>query len=350
MKKIQKFLCLFIITSLLVAPITVSASLPITVATTLYVDAARIGEADSFLISKNGKFMLVDTGLSTDSTKIINMLSSRSVTNLKALVITHYDVDHVGSFLNVIDYIKNHNGTIDHIYGRKYTSAQLNTLTPQRRTNYVMFINGILRYLNRSSEEFNLSNYDTVAVATKANELFGSGDGLWIFPTRTNPIANFTLDGNTTVTWLNKWDSYIVPGMDPADVPANFNNDSLTFKLTYENGEAMLFTGDISWTPQQDLVDNCYSQISTCSILKAPHHGIPDYQKPSFITAVNPSYTLATTDLSYNRLPGMITKGKYGMVYYTDTASDFCTIAVRLKAPSVYLEDTALSFYTNDTN
>lgn len=135
---------------LLASPLTTLAAVsyvPISQTTSLYVDCANIGKADSFLISKNGNFMLIDTGENTtkknDWPTIEEMLKNRKVKNLKALAITHYDIDHVGNFMNVINYIKSNNGTIEHIYGRKYTSDQLNTLTPIRRTNYVKFINGI---------------------------------------------------------------------------------------------------------------------------------------------------------------------------------------------------------------
>ncbi len=373
MKKARVLICLLAIVSLIITPLTVSASLPIATTTTLYIDTAKIGEADSFLISKNKQFMMVDTGkadyVKDDANKTVtykekdwpwvkNILDSRGVTNLKALVITHYDIDHVGNFLNVIDYIKQKNGIIEHIYARKYTSAQLNTLTEVRRTNYVMFVNGILKYLNRSSEQFNLYSYDTVAVAEKTNSLFGSGNGLWIFPTRTNTIADFTLDGNTTVKWLNKWESYVVPGMDSSSVDDAVNNDSLTFTLKFDknqtgNAQSMLFTGDISWTPQAELVTNCPAYIKNTGILKVPHHGIPNYQNKTFINFVAPSYSFVTTASSYNRIPSMKDYGKFGNIYYSNTASavtDYCTIAIRIKAPSLVFDDTSLCFHSVDTD
>ncbi len=380
MKRVRLLICLFAIASLLITPVTASASLPIGYATTLYIDSAKIGEADSFLISKNGQYMMVDTGKAKytkdqatgvvtydnqlDWPEVKGMLATRGVTRLKALVITHYDIDHVGNFLNLIKYFKDNNYTIDHIYARKYTSDQLFTLTEERRNNYIMFINGLLTYLNRSSETFDLSKYkdtftldDAKTVAIKANDLFGAGNGLWIFPTRTNPNANFTLDGNTTVKWLNKWDSYVVPGMDPNGIDDAINNDSLTFKLNFDstqtgNAQSMLFTGDISWTPQSDLVTNCNSDIINTGILKVPHHGIGSYQNKTFINAVSPAYSFATTATSYQRIDDMKTHGKFGNIYYSNIASsdtDFCTIAIRIKAPSLVFDDTALTFYGVDS-
>lgn len=365
MKKIKTLICLLVMAALLITPIAAIAApsyVPISMTTSLYADFASIGKADSILISKNGNHMLVDTGEVTanknDWPVIKEMLDQRNVTSLKALVITHYDVDHIGSYLNVIDYIKSKNGTIEHIYGRKYTSDQLNTLTPVRRTNYVKFINGILRYLERSSEEFSLTNYDTVTVAKKANELFGSGDGLWIFPTRTNSISNFTLDGNTTIKWLNIWTSYIIPGMPAEDVDAAINNDSLTFKLTYDTGDTMLFTGDISWTPQKDLYENCLSDIQNPTVFKVPHHGIPEYQNPNFISKVKPKFTIVTSALSDGYLPGLVNTGVYGKVYSIGKCTDitnyqaFYTLVLRQKVENnthVYM-DPNFPFYADDTN
>lgn len=156
-----------------------------------------------------------------------------------------------------------------------------------------------------------------MTVAKKANELYGNGDGLWIFPTRTNANANFTLDGNTSIKWLNKWESYIVPGMAADDVDAAINNDSLTFKLTYETGDTMIFTGDISWTPQRDLVDNCKSDIQNATIVKIPHHGILDYQNPVFRKTALPEYSICTPNLDALNISDVYNQGSWGGILNT---------------------------------
>lgn len=335
MKLLKKIICCIVLASLLVTPVSAASNLdyvPIKVATSLYIDCANIGKADSFLLTKNGKSMLVDTGLTEDWAVIKDMLEARTVTNLKAIVVTHYDKDHAGSFLDLMKYMKANNRTVEHIYARKYTSDQLNILTPERRGYYVKFINGLLIYLGRSSEVFDTTSYNTVAVATKANELFGSGNGLWIFPTKTNSIANFTLDGNTTITWLNKWDSYIVPTLSTEDdIAAAINNDSLTFKLTYDTGDTMLFLGDISWGPQSDLVNEFPSDIKNATIIKIPHHGITNYQNPvlrqAWDTKSKPKYSICTPNLAAQDMSILNAQG-WGNLYYTKkiTSSDINTL------------------------
>jgi beta-lactamase superfamily II metal-dependent hydrolase len=373
MNKLKRFMCFSLVLMFLLSIIPVQsifASIPNTYPTTLYIDAARIGSADSFLLSKNGDFMLVDTGKYEDSGDILNLLTQRNVNKLKALVITHYDSDHIGSYLYVIDQMKakkdtTKQETIEHIYGRKYTSDQLKILDIDRYFNYVKFINGILRYLGRSSEEFNLdalkSNRDSVsevAVATKANNLFGSGNGLWVFPTRTNTICNFALDGTSAqIQWLNRWESYLTSGDTGDTLAKNTNNDSLIFKVTY-SGKSMLFVGDAAGSALSDLITNCLSTIN-CDILKISHHAHKGSSPKSFISAVSPTYSLATTtldsldepDYTYtSRLKGLVANGaNYGDIYYTgDVLNDFCTIAIRsaTQNPVIYLSDTSLTKFT----
>lgn len=161
-----------------------------------YIDMYSIGDADSFLLWKNRDFMLVDTGRRENAEDIINLLVKREVTVLKALVITHYDSDHIGSYPAIVDYmleLRNLYGheTIKHIYARKYTKVQLDILPEDRYRNYIRFINGILRYENRVEEEFPLEPLPgTDAVEKMSDELYGTGTGLWIFPFKGNPCGS----------------------------------------------------------------------------------------------------------------------------------------------------------------
>ena len=66
----------------------------------------QAGKADAILISKNEKYMLIDTGESTLSTTILNYLKERNINRLEYLIITHFDKDHVGSASTIIDQIE----------------------------------------------------------------------------------------------------------------------------------------------------------------------------------------------------------------------------------------------------
>lgn len=56
-----------------------------------------VGQADSTLIICDGYTMLIDTGLADQGTKIQNYLQKLGIDRLDYLVLTHTDIDHIGS-------------------------------------------------------------------------------------------------------------------------------------------------------------------------------------------------------------------------------------------------------------
>lgn len=321
-----------------------------------YIDICRIGDADSFLLRKNQDFMLVDTGRYEDAEDITGLLNKRAAVRLKALVITHYDSDHIGAYLAVIDYMNTLKSalnprTIEHIYARRYKKEQLSILPKDRYQNYVKFINGILRYLNRSSEEFDLNalpSYETTEA--KADELYGNGEGVWIFPCRTNPCSNFTLDAAVYIQWLNREASYLTAGVTARVLAGNVNNDSLIFQAVCY-GKSALFLADMGYSGLNDLI--LYRSFYLKSdILKIAHHG-HKYSSPSYIIdEINPVLSFVTTTLDaipddtsfYNRLEeltaGNINFGS--LIFSGKVFGSYSTIAIRKTTPQIYTENTSI--------
>lgn len=64
------------------------------------------GKADAILLSKDNKYMMIDTGERSLSTEILNYFKSNNIEKLDYLIITHFDKDHVGSASNIIDNIE----------------------------------------------------------------------------------------------------------------------------------------------------------------------------------------------------------------------------------------------------
>lgn len=62
----------------------------------------QAGKADAIVLSKNGKYMMIDTGYDTLSEEILSYFKQKKITRLEYLVITHFDKDHVGSASTVI--------------------------------------------------------------------------------------------------------------------------------------------------------------------------------------------------------------------------------------------------------
>ena len=54
------------------------------------------GKADAILIQTQGSAVLVDAGLDKDAEALVEKLKKRGVARLDALIVTHFDKDHVG--------------------------------------------------------------------------------------------------------------------------------------------------------------------------------------------------------------------------------------------------------------
>lgn len=65
-----------------------------------YID---VGQGDSMLIQSSGRSMLIDTGTSDQSEKLLKYLSDQGVTRFDYVIGTHPDSDHIGSLDIIID-------------------------------------------------------------------------------------------------------------------------------------------------------------------------------------------------------------------------------------------------------
>ena len=64
------------------------------------------GKADAIILSKDGKYMMIDTGEEELSDEIIKYFQENNITRLEYLIITHFDKDHVGSASTVINKVE----------------------------------------------------------------------------------------------------------------------------------------------------------------------------------------------------------------------------------------------------
>ena len=63
----------------------------------LKVTVLKVGKADAIVLQSAGKAMVIDTGEADDSEKIVKFLKEAGITDIDAMIITHFDKDHVGS-------------------------------------------------------------------------------------------------------------------------------------------------------------------------------------------------------------------------------------------------------------
>ncbi len=210
---------------------------------------AKIGQEDSILLEQNGKFVLVDTGRYDSAGTINALLDDRSAkrdTNpgLNAIIITHYDSDHIGGLLQVLNHINNNVGTL---YGRyydniEYVELMYNSDKDGVYRNYLKFVNAVIDVsgLSDTYTKFNLEKLPEVNqnLMDKIEDVYYNGN--WYSPSRTSN-NNFYF-GSSYITWMNQEESYFSD--NTLGFPAKVNADSLVFRVGTESGNKMLFLGD----------------------------------------------------------------------------------------------------------
>lgn len=194
----------------------------------------QAGKADAILISKNEKYMLIDTGESTLSTTILNYLKERNINRLDYLIITHFDKDHVGSASTIIDQIE--------------IGEVLQSNVPKESEYYEKYLNSL--------KEKNI----TPTTITK-EEIYTLSD-LEIKVIGTNTIY----EKNTS------------------------NNSSLIVEITNKNNK-FLFMGDCE---NDRIKDFLTSNEETYDFIKIPYHGNYLKRLEELIDETSPTYGVMT--------------------------------------------------------
>lgn len=134
------------------------------------------GKADAILVSKNDKYIMIDTGEESLTEEILNYFQENNITELEYLIITHFDKDHVGSASNIINSIniKNilqTNTTKDSTYYSNYIESLKNkNITPITVSgNYEILLKKLNINIDGPTElyEKNESNNSSLIVSIK---------------------------------------------------------------------------------------------------------------------------------------------------------------------------------------
>ncbi len=205
----------------------------------LTITTLKIGKADAIILQNNGKSMLIDTGEEEDGEEIKEFLNDNEIKKIDALIITHYDKDHVGSADTIVE-----NFDIGDVYIPDYEG---------KRDEYLSFLNA----MNNKS----------------------------IVPNRLTKNVNFNL-GKAEVL-IEPPLSYEVPeGFDEYD-----NNFSLITTVVYGENR-FVFTGDAEDNRIREWLEN--SDIKTCDLVKMPHHGVFSFELENMLHRLSPEYALIT--------------------------------------------------------
>lgn len=195
-----------------------------------------VGKGDCILLSMGEDHVLLDAGYEETSAEITGELKTRGVSSLDAMIITHYDKDHVGGAAEIAEEIP--------------------------------------------VETFYLPDYQ--GEADKCADLISLIEREGIDSIRVNEMTQITL-GQAQIE--------VDPALITYDVMLENDNDaSLIVKIFYGEDEWLL-PGDI----EKDAIEIWLQEnTQTFDILKMPHHGKKEGNTKELIKNVDPSIAVIT--------------------------------------------------------
>ena len=203
-----------------------------------------LGNGDSTLIvSPKGKTILIDGG-EEDQNVLIPYLLARKIKTIDYLIISHFDLDHVGGLYEVIEKLR---------VKQVIISKQI-----EEQSNYQKFKNVI------SNKKTKVKIVDTSSDYTNKMQIEKDLYFEFLWPNIEN---KFTED--------------------------ELNNNSIVCKLNYKKF-TMLFTGDIEETAEKNIIKKYKNnkQILNATVLKIPHHGSKSSSTEELIKSIKPKIAL----------------------------------------------------------
>lgn len=198
-----------------------------------------VGKGDCILLEKDGCFALIDAGYDDTSGAVISFLKERGVRSLDAVIVTHYDKDHVGgapavaqAFAVVQLYLPGYEG-----HG-KYYNALMKTV------------------IERSL---------TYRQVTEDTSFQLSGARVDIFASSVEYVYDGTQEGN--------------------------DNDASLVVAAVCGGDSYLFAGDLE---KAGIGAYLAAGHGTYDVVKMPHHGSKKKNTGDFIADVQPKIAVIT--------------------------------------------------------
>ena len=177
-----------------------------------------IGQGDSTLIMADNKNILIDTGEKDSDNVLINYLNNKGISELEYFVITHFDSDHFGEAVEVLNEFTVKNVMIpDQVKTTKMYETFISTLEEKTEIN-VIFANDIV------GQKVNVGQLELSILA---------------------PLKNNYKDSNDySIAMIARW-----------------------------GNNKFLLTGDAEKNAEEDIVSQYSSKDLDCDVFKAGHHG-----------------------------------------------------------------------------
>ena len=194
----------------------------------------KAGKADAILISKNNKYIMIDTGEESLSNEILEYFEINNINRLEYLIITHFDKDHVGSASKIIDNLE--------------IGEVLQSNSPKDNADYKNYLKSLS---NKSikpktvTDDYKLSFEDTKIIVNGPNKIYEKNES---------------------------------------------NNSSLITTITY-NKNKFLFMGDAENARIKDFLSTNNVKYD---LIKIPYHGKYKKELDNLLDETNPKYGVLT--------------------------------------------------------
>ena len=238
MNKKETFIVIIIVAILVIGLIFVYSKKKVSSDYDFKIYFFNAGKADAILLSKNDKYILIDTGEESLSDDILKYFQANNITRLEYLIITHFDKDHVGSASSIIDNIE--------------IGEVLESNSPKESEYYTNYLNS-------------LSNKSLIPTTVSGNYELSFGD------------LKIVVNGPTTT-----YES------------SESNNSSLIVSVIY-NDTSFLFMGDAENARIKDYLSN---NNESYNFIKIPYHGNYLKKLDDLLDVVKPTYGVMTCSSS----------------------------------------------------
>ena len=205
-----------------------------------------VGQGDStFIVTPHNKTILIDGGGSLNKNfdvgkkTLIPYILDRGYTKIDYIFISHFDLDHVGGVLSVLEELKV--GKV--IIGKQFENSE---------------------------------NYENLIKIARKKQ-----------------VEIIQVDEQKEIVIDNVKFNIIWPDKENIIKENNLNNNSLVMKMVYRNF-SMLFTGDIEEIAERKIIDTykANSDIFKSDVLKIAHHGSKTSSINEFLNLVKPQIAL----------------------------------------------------------
>ena len=213
------------------------------------INACNTTQGDAHIITKNGKYFMVDTGAYKERKFVLKYLKDHNITTIDSILITHPHFDHYGGVIPILE----NNITVKNIYMNIATEAQM-------KKEYWGGKFSDLLHIIEIAKKYNI----TVKSMKKGDK--------FIFDKQSYIDVLYAYDGINTPVGLT-------------DI-----NDMSVIMMIHDGNNKFLLTGDLDKKLGGYLAK--HTKDIKADILKAPHHGTEGFPPNKFFDVVAPKVVI----------------------------------------------------------